>query len=184
MLCNFSQGLFEVLNKFYEISQNRYFWLTGAAYLLLMEAIALFWQYALGTYPCALCVQIRAWVYGALIFAVIGSFVFRNFWWRWVGLTMTTAFLAGALYTSWYSWGVEKGTIISSCTMGAGFPEFMPLDEWIPLLFRAEGFCGQSPEMWLGLSMNETLLLTLSIPILPLVVLWLLQIPKAFAGQQ
>jgi len=102
------------------------------------------------------------------------------FWLRWAGLTLTTVLVGGALYTSWYSWGVEQGTIIGSCTMGAGFPESMPLDQWIPWLFSAQGICGQSPDMWFGLSMNETLLITLAIPLLVLVPQWLLHLRQVF----
>jgi protein dithiol:quinone oxidoreductase len=167
------------MKQFYEFSQSLYFWLAGIAYLLLMEAIALFYQYSLGFYPCALCVQVRAWVVGAMVAAIIGVLFRSNFWIRFLALTLTIAFIGGGLYTSWYAWGVENGTVISSCTMGAGFPTFMPLDQWIPIFFEANGPCGQSPIMWFGLSMVETLLITLGIPMLILVAQWLLHLPHA-----
>lgn len=170
-----------MLNRIYGVCGNRLYWIAGASYLLLMEAIALFWQYALEYYPCALCVQIRAWVYGAMFSAIFGAFVSDKFWLRWSALTLTLFFMGGALYTSWYSYGVEMGTVISSCSMGAGFPEFMMLDEWIPVLFRADGFCGQSPEMWFGLSMNQTLLVTLGVPTLVLAAQWVLHLTRMAA---
>lgn len=139
-----------------------------------MESIALYYQYVLGMDPCALCVQIRAWIFGAMIISIGTLFVCSQFWWRWVGLTLTTALLGGALYTSWYSWMVEIGEILSSCSFGAGFPEFMPLDQWIPALFSAQGICGMSPTMWFGLTMNEGLLITLAVPVFILLALWLL----------
>ena len=172
------------MKLFYEISQNRYFWIAVTAYFLLMEAIALYYQYVLDTYPCALCVQIRAWVWGAVLFSAICAVMCKHFWWRWLGLTLSIACIAGGIYTSWYAWGVENGTIISSCSMGAGFPEFMPLDQWIPLLFAAEGFCGQSPDMWFGLSMVEGLLITLSIPCLVLIAQWLLHLPHVLSAMK
>ena len=91
--------------------------------------------------------------------------------------------MAGALYTSYYAYGVEQGTVISSCTMGAGFPEFMPLDQWMPVLFEAQGMCGQSPPMPLGVSMVEALLITLSAPLLVLVALWGAHVQKIAAGE-
>ena len=172
-----------MLDTLFKFSQSKYFFLAGAAYLLSMEGIALFYQYGLEYYPCALCVQIRAWVTSTIIIAFITSFMVKKFWWRWMGLTLVIALMFGALYTSWYSWGVENGTIVSSCSMGAGFPEFMLLDQWIPWLFRADGFCGQSPMMLLGLSMNEGLLITLSIPTLVLCAVWLLHLRAAFRGE-
>jgi len=164
----------DMLESFYNFSTKRVFWFAIAGYFFLMEMIALFYQYVLDYYPCALCVQVRAWIWGAVFTAVATSFFHANFWLRWAGLTLTGVFLGGGLYTSWYAWGVERGTVISSCTMGAGFPEFMPLDQWIPILFRADGFCGQSPPMWLGLSMVETLLITIGLPLLALIAAWLL----------
>ena len=170
------------MKQFYEFGQSIYFWLAGIAYLVLMEGIALYYQYALGFYPCALCVQVRAWVIGAIVSAAIGVAFKSNFWLRFLGLSLTIVFIGGGLYTSNYAWGVENGTVISSCTMGAGFPTFMPLDEWIPFFFGANGPCGQSPEMWFGLSMVETLLITLGIPMLVLIVMWLMHLPHALVS--
>ncbi len=167
------------MNKLYKFAETPYFWLTGLFYLLLMEGIALFYQYGPGMwYPCALCVQVRAWVAGAIIFALLGLIKAKDFWWRWMALTLTISMMAGALYTTYYAYGVEQGTVISSCSMGAGFPQFMPLDQWIPFLFEAQGMCGQSPEMLFGFSMVEALLVTLSLPLLVLISAWALHLPK------
>ena len=166
----------------YELGQAAYFWLAGILYLLVMEIIALYYQYILQFYPCALCVQVRAWVVGAMLSSAI-SFYFRgSFWVRFFGLFLTIVFVSGAFYTSYYAWGVENGTVISTCSMGAGFPSFMPLDQWIPLFFGASGPCGQSPEMWFGLSMVETLMITLGIPLLILSLVWILHLPLAISS--
>jgi len=162
------------MKTFYNFGNSRFFWISGLVYLLLMESIALYFQYILDMEPCSLCVQIRAWVLGAMILSIFTSFVCTKFIWRWIGLTLTIALLIGGLYTSWYSWRVEKGEIISSCSLGAGFPGFMPLDDWVPWLFSAQGICGQSPDMWFGLSMNEGLIISLVVPIIVLLALWLL----------
>ena len=156
-----------------------YFWLAGIAYFVVMECIALYYQYVLQFFPCALCVQVRAWVVGAIIGAAVSVYFRTRFWIRFVGLCAIIFFLGGALYTSWYALGVENGTIISSCTIGAGFPSFMPLDQWIPFFFGANGPCGQSPEMWFGFSMVETLLVTLGIPLVVLISQLLLHLPHA-----
>ena len=142
----------------------------------MMEGIALYYQYVLQFFPCALCVQVRAWVVGAIVSAGVSAYFKATFWIRFVGLSATIFFMSGALYTSWNAWGVENGTVISSCTIGAGFPTFMPLDQWIPFFFGADGPCGQSPEMWLGLSMVETLLITIGVPLIVLIAQWLLHI--------
>ena len=171
------------MNQLYKFGESRYFWLAGVLYLVLMESIALYYQYVLDWYPCALCVQVRAWVLGAILFAMFSFFMVKNFWFRWMGLNLTIAMMGGALYTSWYALGVENGTVISSCTMGAGFPEFMPLDQWIPVFFEAQGICGQSPDMPFGVSMVQGLLITLSAPLLVLVGLWVMHVKNMLAGK-
>ena len=170
------------MKAIYELGQNAYFWLIGILYFMLMESIALYYQYVLQFFPCALCVQVRAWVVGA-IFSSIASIYFRGkFWIRFLGLLLTIGFVFGAFYTSYYAWGVENGTVISTCSMGAGFPSFMPLDQWIPFFFGADGPCGQSPDMWFGLSMVETLLLTLGAPLIVLLLIWILHLPLAISS--
>lgn len=168
------------MNQFYQFGQSRLFWIAGIVYLLLLEGIALYYQYVLDMFPCALCVQIRAWLYGAILTAAFSAVFVERFRYRFAGLILTILLLGGGLYTSWYAWGVEKGTIISNCTFGAGFPEFMPLDQWIPVLFEAQGICGQSPTMWLGISMVEWLLITLTPPMLVLLALLILHTREAF----
>ena len=170
------------MKRFYELGQSVYFWLAGIVYLVMMEGIALYYQYVLQFFPCALCVQVRAWVVGAIISAGVSAYFKATFWIRFVGLSATIFFMSGALYTSWNAWGVENGTVISSCTIGAGFPTFMPLDQWVPFFFGADGPCGQSPEMWLGLSMVETLLITIGIPLIVLIAQWLMHLPHAIVS--
>ena len=120
------------MKAIYELSQKAYFWLIGILYFMLMESIALYYQYVLQFFPCALCVQVRAWVVGAIISSVASIYFRSIFWIRFFGLLLTIVFISGAFYTSYYAWGVENGTVISTCSMGAGFPSFMPLDQWIP----------------------------------------------------
>ena len=172
------------MNTLEKIGESRKFWFAGIIYLTSMEAIALYYQYGPGQwFPCALCVQVRAWVLAALFFSILGLVLVKHFWLRWMSLNLTILMLAGALYTSYYAFGVEQGTVVSTCSMGAGFPTFMPLDLWLPFFFEAQGMCGQSPTMPLGLSMVEALLITISMPLLMLIAVWVAHIQKMVAGE-
>lgn len=172
------------MNTFEKLGESRKFWLVGIIYLIAMEAIALYYQYGPGQwFPCALCVQVRAWVLASIFFSTMGLVLVKHFWLRWMSLNLTILMMAGALYTSYYAFGVEQGTVVSTCSMGAGFPAFMPLDQWIPFFFEAQGMCGQSPAMPLGLSMVEALLITILIPLLVLVAVWVAQIRKMIANE-
>ena len=119
---------------------------------------------------------------GAILSSAVSVYFRGSFWIRFFGLFITIAFVSGAFYTSYYAWGVENGVVISTCSMGAGFPSFMPLDQWIPFFFGANGPCGQSPDMWFGLSMVETLLVTLGIPLLILSLVWITHLPFAISS--
>ena len=107
------------MKYFYELVQTSYFWLAGILYLVLMESIALYYQYILQFYPCALCVQVRAWVVGAILSSAISAYFREKFWIRFAGLSLTMVLISGGFYTSYYAWGVENGTVISTCSMGA-----------------------------------------------------------------
>ena len=62
------------MKYFYELVQTTYFWLTGILYLVLMESIALYYLSTLQFYPCALCVQVRAWIVGAILSSAISVY--------------------------------------------------------------------------------------------------------------
>lgn len=153
-----------MLNSIYETSQSRGFWLISLVFLSMMEIIALTYQYSLGEDPCALCVQIRAWIAVAILVNIFIVKFASMFWLRFVGIISYAGLMAGGLYTSWYAWNVEKGNFFSSCGFDAGFPEWMPLDKWIPQMFEAKGLCGQSPELLMGYTMTDGLLPALGLP--------------------
>ena len=82
-------------------------------------------------FPCALCVQVRVRVVGAIISLIASIYLRSIFWIRFLAYPHDS-FISGAFYTSYYVRGVENGTVISTCSMGAGFWNSMPLDQWIP----------------------------------------------------
>lgn len=160
-----------------DILESKFFWIFGILYLISMESVALFYQYVLEDAPCALCVQIRAWTMGALISAALYQFVLKNtFVLNHLSILSTIGFLSGGLYTSYLAYGVENGTIFSTCSIGSGFPSWLPLDKWVPFLFEAKGLCGKSPEMLWGLTMTESLLLCFAIPIVVISYLYIVKL--------
>jgi len=136
---------------------HRPFWAILLITCVAMMAVALFYQYSLGHEPCVLCVHIRAWVIAlGLISAaalIIPSAGFR-----------VVSFLASIGVIGMFGenvtdlWLIETGRKMGSCSWSAGFPDYLPLNEWAPFLFEIGGICGQSPEMLLGITMAESLL--------------------------
>ena len=134
-----------------------YLWSLIAIACVGMWATALFYEYGLGTEPCILCIHIRLWVTAVLGISLIGI-ALRNH--IWAQIILWLAFLGSAvalIERSWVLLGTEKGWIISGCgaSTDPGLPAWMPLDEWLPSLFRPETTCGLSPELLLGVTMAE-----------------------------
>ena len=133
------------------------FWLILLFFSLFIMGTALFYQYDLGYEPCVLCVHIRAWIIALGAISCVALLIPHDF-------VRTPSFLIGAALLLFLSldvfelWQIEAGYKMGSCSWSAGFPEFMPLNEWAPLLFEIGGICGESPDMLFGISMAEYLM--------------------------
>lgn len=109
---------------------------------LSLNGVAFFYQYFLGVEPCALCVHIRSLVLLAGVLGLLG-FAYRK------SASKSFMALVAVYFTSFLAMErvitallVEKGRIISSCSIDAGFPSWLPLDEWLPSFFQPGGVCG------------------------------------------
>ncbi|MCG3027137.1 disulfide bond formation protein B [Pseudomonas aeruginosa] len=61
----------------------------------------------------------------------------------------------GGIYHAWSLVAEEKLAAqgMGSCKMFMGFPEWIPLDSWLPQVFQPEGLCGEVVWTLLGQSM-------------------------------
>ena len=62
-----------MLQKLSSFVHSLWYWLAVIATALVLEGVALFYQYGLGEPPCVLCIQSRFWVLVGIIFAVAGA---------------------------------------------------------------------------------------------------------------
>lgn len=133
---------------------------------LSMESTALFYQHVLGLGPCVLCIQVRIWVLAIILLAVLGL-QFRSRRWPALAanLLMTGLFL-GLLDRSWLLFGTERGIVFSDCGFDLGLPAWLALEEWIPSMFMIHEACGYTPELLLGITMAEALLVMSSVLLL------------------
>lgn len=143
-----------LLDRFFH---SLWYWLAVVVTGLVLEGVALFYQYVLGEPPCVLCIQARFWVLTGMVLALIGIFARKN---RIAAVVLQLGIVGAVimlLNRSWISVLVERGLYEGQCGMDAGFPDWFALDVWFPQVFEVWTMCGYTPQFLFGWSMGEGL---------------------------
>jgi len=148
-----------MLNRLAAIGSSAWYWLVILATGLSLEAVALYYQYALDYYPCVVCIHVRIWVLGFVLVALLGLFVRSFRYLRTLAHGLTVVLSIGLLERAWMLLGIERGTVEGSCSFDSGLPAWFALDHWFPALFKVWEACGYTPELLLGITMAESLVL-------------------------
>jgi len=148
-----------LLDKLNYLTSTLGYWLFLLIGGVLTLAIALYYQYALNEWPCVLCIHIRIWVSLLVIVSVMGLFSRSNKAMGYVSNTLLVVVAAGLTERSYMLLGTEKGFVFGDCGFDVGLPAWLALEEWIPWLYRVESSCGYTPELLLGVTMAEALML-------------------------
>ena len=133
------------------------YWFLIFLFALSLEVIALYFQYQLGYGPCVLCVEIRA-IVGAIMLIAMLEMLFAN------NRTMANIFnillaATGAFFydKADYLLRIERNLVESACGFSADFPNWLPLDKWLPSVFEPWEACGYTPNLWFNITMAEAL---------------------------
>jgi len=148
-----------MLNRLGTIGAGAWYWLAILATGLSLEAVALYYQYALDYYPCVLCIHVRIWVLGFVLAAMLALFVRSFRYLRTLMHGLTVVLSLGLLERAWMLLGIERGTVEGSCSFDSGLPAWFALDQWFPALFKVWEACGYTPELLFGITMAESLVL-------------------------
>lgn len=144
-----------MFNKLTIFARSRVFWFLVLLACLVLEGVALFYQYVLDYGPCVLCVHIRAWIAGlalvALLMLILGGPAA-------LGHLVSLGLALGLVRSSYQTLGVERGTIVDACSMDAQFPSWLPLHQWLPAMFEPWEPCGYTPMLAFNISMAEALM--------------------------
>lgn len=144
-----------MLNLLSTLARSRVYWFLILLACVLLEGVALYYQYVLDYGPCVLCIHIRAWIAGLGVLALIMLFMPA---FAFLGHLLSLLLASGFAYSSWRTLGIERGTIIDACSMDAGFPDWLRLDLWLPQVFEPWEPCGYTPVMPLDITMAEALM--------------------------
>ena len=147
-----------MLKKLATTGGSSWYWLAVIVLGLCMEAVALFYQYALDYGPCVLCIHVRIWTLGIVLVALVTLLVRRVWSLCAIGHALIAIIAAALLERSWRLLGTERGTILGDCSMESGLPTWLALDQWFPSLFGIWEACGYTPKLLFGVTMAEALL--------------------------
>lgn len=125
-----------------------------------LEITALYFQYVLGLAPCIMCIYQRTALWGICFAGIIGSLGKQ---------IMLARILAYVLWGVSSIWGmliaIEHVDMQTSdfsfmfvCEIVPNFPQWAPLHEWMPLLFEANGDCGEINWQFIGFSMPQVMI--------------------------
>jgi len=154
-----------MIKSLIELAHHKIIWLGLVIFGTGLEAVALYYQYALDEMPCIVCIHIRMWVAVIILvglFALITNSVFNsntsyqlNRVWHLLNLGAAVGFFE----RSYHVLAVERAWVVDSCGMGLDLPEWLSwlkVDQWIPWMFEAQVPCGYTPNVFV-LTMAEAL---------------------------
>ncbi|WJG08200.1 disulfide bond formation protein DsbB [Aliiglaciecola sp. LCG003] len=155
------------MNTFYMLgnwAEQRWAWMSLFITALLLEAVALYFQYGMDLKPCIMCIYQRAAVFGVLFAGLIPS-IHNNILTRLLGfLVWGTSAVWGLLVAIEH---VDIQTAVNpffaSCEIVPNFPSFMPLHNWLPNIFAATGDCGNIDWQFLDLSMPQWMIVIFAV---------------------
>ena len=139
------------------ICRSKLYWSLVFLFALSLELIALYYQYELGYGPCILCVEVRAIVFAIMLIALSGIVLGRV---KWVTNLTNIALSASGVFLYLKAKllvSIERNEIESACGFKANFPQWLPLDTWLPSMFEPWEACGYTPMMMFDNTMGELL---------------------------
>jgi protein dithiol:quinone oxidoreductase len=146
-----------LLKTIHTQSTRRGLWLLLAAVALALDGGALYLQHVLQVEPCNECIYVRAGVLGIAVAGLIGALAPKYLVVRLIALAAWLGALGWSLHRVTLLLDLER--IVSeggeaSCKRFKGFPEWMPLDIWLPEVFEPRAMCGMVSWTFLGQSVT------------------------------
>jgi disulfide bond formation protein DsbB len=147
------------MNKLTSVFNSRRYWAGLALIGVAALAVALYYQYGVGDEPCQVCIHARLWVVALVLTGAVMCLLPLNRGTQLVANLVVLVSGAGLGERAWYLYQLENGIGNGSCQFELGMPDWFAVDRWFPSLFEVRNLCSFTPEMLLGLSMAESLML-------------------------
>ncbi|MEN8213862.1 MAG: disulfide bond formation protein DsbB [Pseudomonadota bacterium] len=154
-----------------QASKKRPAWLLLALSALLLEIIALYFQFgSMELQPCVLCIYERTALMGILLAGLLGAIAPQLWLFRWLGFLLWGSSAVWGVMLALEHSGIQQNPMTASCDFMTNFPAWAKLDEWFPLLFTPTGLCDEIQWRFLGYTMPQTLVGIYGLYLLVLVV--------------
>ncbi len=152
------------------LTNSYWYWFAVLVFGVLLEAVALVYQYYLDYGPCVLCIHVRMLIAAIVLVATLMLWGRKVHVLRISGQLIVTIALIVLAERSWQLLATERGWTIGSCEMTSGLPSWLAFEHWMPWLFRIEEPCGYTPDLPFGVTMAETLIVMM--PVLALIAIF------------
>lgn len=145
---------------------KRWPWLLLGTSALLLELIALYFQYGMALEPCVMCIYQRTAMFGVAIAGYLGSIAPQ----QWLMRTLAYAtWLVSAVwgyiiaYEHVQMQNPDNFLLAMSCDVYPNFPSWFAIHQWLPAVFEARGSCDSIDWQFLGLSMPSWLVVCFAV---------------------
>ncbi|MGD8115507.1 MULTISPECIES: disulfide bond formation protein DsbB [unclassified Vibrio] len=169
-----------ILSSIKTFSQRRLSWLLLLLFVVFFEACALFFQHVMMLSPCVMCIYERVAMLGIGGAALVGLIAPNNPVIRWLGLAAWGASsykgLTLALQHVDYQFNPSP---FATCDLFVTFPDWAPLNKWVPWMFEAYGDCSKVVWQFLTLSMPQWLVVIFAANLVALAVVVVAQLAKS-----
>lgn len=146
------------------LTRNRLAWLILFATTLFLEGCALFFQHVLGYQPCVMCIYQRVAVFGIMAGSLIGLINPNVFVFRWAGLLVWAYSSVRGLQLALQHTDIQlHPSPFNTCDFLVNFPQWLPLQNWVPWLFNPTGECSDIDWLFLGWTMPQWLIIAFGI---------------------
>ncbi|OAN13597.1 disulfide bond formation protein B [Photobacterium jeanii] len=144
----------------YSFSKSRLSWLLLFAFVIFFEGCALFFQHVMKLPPCVMCIYERVAMFGIAIAAIVGMCAPQNTVVRWLGLAgWGYAAYEGLVLSLQHVDYQLNPSPFNTCALFVEFPDWAPLNQWLPGVFEAYGDCGKIVWMFMGQTMPQWLVI-------------------------
>lgn len=145
---------------------RRKVWILVACVSFAMEMTALWFQHSLMLKPCVMCIYERCALWGIVLAGIVGAMAPKS--------SLRLVAIAIWIYSSWeglhltyqHTMMLLHPNPFTVCELTASFPDYFPLNKWLPSMFVATGDCSIVEWSFLTLSMPQWMMIIFALSLL------------------